>query len=127
MLLKVSSLVLRVLTTQLPARGVNHVIPLRSLALDAMLLMSRRVGHLISRTGLLVPRLSVRVPPFPIDVAASLSALPRCECAHARWVSAELSTHSGGLVVAFATNDILSSWCLVKIATNDSLSSASLG
>ena len=32
-----------------------------------------------------------------------------------------------GLVVAFATNDILSSWCLVKIATNDSLSSASLG
>ena len=84
MLLKVSSLVLRVLTTQLPARGVNHVIPLRSLALDAMLLMSRRVGHLISRTGLLVPRLSVRVPPFPIDVAASLSALPRCECAHAQ-------------------------------------------
>ena len=55
-------------------------------------------------------------------------ALPRCECAHAvRTVSAELSTHSGGLVVAFATNDILSSWCLVKIATNDSLSSASLG
>ena len=48
--------------------------------------------------------------------------------AHAvRTVSAELSTHSGKLVVAFATNDILSSWCLVKIATNDSLSSASLG
>ena len=44
-----------------------------------------------------------------------------------RTVSAELSTHSGGLVVAFATNDILSSWCLVKIATNDSLSSATLG
>ena len=42
-------------------------------------------------------------------------------------VLAELSTHGGGLVVAFATNDILSSWCLVNFATNDILSSASLG
>ena len=48
--------------------------------------------------------------------------------AHAvRTVSAKLSTHGGGLVVAFATNDILSSWCLVNFATNDILSSASLG
>jgi hypothetical protein len=39
----------------------------------------------------------------------------------------ELSTRVWGLVVAFATNDILSSWFLVHFATNDILSSASLG